>query len=78
MRTYEALSERARHFDQLPEVKEALAAASAPELAQSSTSGFNEAEALKSEADGLDALALRGYANERLDQLVTEVLLGMR
>ena len=33
MRTYLALAERARHFDELPEVKEALEAASAPELA---------------------------------------------
>ena len=36
MRTYLALAERARHFDALPEVADALAAASAPELAQPS------------------------------------------
>ena len=30
MRTYLALAEKARHFDSLPEVQEALAAASAP------------------------------------------------
>ena len=30
MRTYLALAERARHFDSLPEVKEALEAASTP------------------------------------------------
>ena len=80
MRTYEALSERARHFDQLPEVQEALASTSAGELAEPTLDGADgvEADALKAEADGLDALALRGYANERLDQLVTEVLLGMR
>jgi xylose isomerase len=80
MRTYEALSERARHFDQLPEVQEALASTSAGELAEPTLDGAAgaEAETLKAEADGLDALAVRGYANERLDQLVTEVLLGMR
>ncbi len=78
MRTYLALAERARHFDALPEVQEALAAASAPELAQATTDGVAEAEALKAESARLDALAARGYANERLDQLVVEVLMGLR
>jgi xylose isomerase len=80
MRTYEGLSERAQHFDELPEVQEALASTSAGELAEPTLDGAGgaEAEAMKAEADGLDALAVRGYANERLDQLVTEVLLGMR
>jgi xylose isomerase len=80
MRTYAALAERAAHFDALPEVQEALAAASTPELGQPTTDGGGaaEAEALKAEADGLDALAARGYVNERLDQLLVEVLLGVR
>ena len=39
MRTYLALAERARHFDSLPEVRDALAAASTPELAEASTTG---------------------------------------
>jgi xylose isomerase len=78
MRTYLALAERARHFDSLPEVAAALAAASAPELGEPSTSGAGEADALKSEADGLEQLAVRGYANEALDQIVVEVLLGVR
>ncbi len=77
MRTYLVLAERARHFDALPEVQEALEAASAPELALSSVDG-DEAETLKAEADDLDRLAERGYFNERLDQLLTEVLLGVR
>ena len=34
MRTYLALAERARRFDELPEVQEALAAASTPELGE--------------------------------------------
>src|SRR3954454_6290453 len=76
MRPSLALAERARHFDALPEVQEALAAASAPELAQATTDGVTEAEALKAESARLDALAVRGYANERLDQLVVEVLMG--
>jgi xylose isomerase len=33
---------------------------------------------LKAEADALDTLAARGYANERLDQLLVDVLLGVR
>jgi len=75
--TYEALSERARHFDQLPEVAEALAAASATELGEPTVDG-DRSDALKAEADGLDALATRGYRNEHLDQLMVEVLLGLR
>ena len=51
MRTYLALAEKARHFDALPEVQEALAAASTPELAEPSTAGAGEADALKAEAD---------------------------
>jgi xylose isomerase len=80
MRTYLALAEKARHFDALPEVQEALAAASAPELAEPSSSGLGETDALKAEAepDRLDALAERGYANEALDQLLVDVLLGLR
>jgi xylose isomerase len=78
MRTYLALAEKARHFDSLPEVREALAASSTPELAEPSTTGVGEADALKAEADRLDELAKRGYANEALDQLLVEVLLGAR
>ena len=77
MRTYRALAERAAHFDSLPQVQEAMAAASVEELGRASTSGLGEADALKAEAAGLDALAVRGYSNERLDQLVVEVLLGL-
>ena len=77
MATYRALAEKAAHFDALPEVKEALEAASTPELGRASVDG-DEAEALKAESEALDALAERGYYNERLDQLVVEVLLGVR
>jgi xylose isomerase len=77
MRTYRALAERAAHFDSLPQVQEAMAAASVDELGRASTSGVEEADALKAEAEGLDALGVRGYGNERLDQLVVEVLLGL-
>src|SRR6185437_12056939 len=49
----------ARHFDALPEVADALAASATPELAQASCAGAGEADALKVEADDLDALARR-------------------
>src|ERR687897_2399543 len=76
MRTYLVLAEKARHFDSLPEVQEALAASSVGELARPSLDG-DGADELKAEADALDALAGRGYANEHLDQLLIEVLLGV-
>ena len=78
MRTYDALAERAAHFDELPEVVEALAEAGASGLGDASLDAGDTPEALKAEVDGLDALAARGYGNERLDQLVIDVLLGLR
>ena len=77
MRTYLALVEKVRHFDELPEVKEALEAASTPELALASVDG-DDPDTLKTESEALDSLAERGYYNERLDQLLVEVLLGVR
>jgi xylose isomerase len=74
--TYRALAEKAAQFDALPQVQEALAAASVGELAES-TVGDDGPDVLKGEVDGLDALGERGYFNERLDQLVVEVLLGV-
>jgi xylose isomerase len=78
MRTYTALAERARHFDSLPDVQEAMAAASVGELSEPTSSGVGESDALKAEAAQLHRLAERGYHNERLDQLVVDVLLGLR
>ena len=78
MRTYRALAEKARHFDSLPEVQEALAKASAPTLAESTVDAGDSADRLKEEVDALDTLAARGYHNEALDQLVIDVLLGLR
>jgi xylose isomerase len=77
MRTYRALADAAERFDALPEVQEALEAASTPELAVASVDG-DEPDALKAEAGQLDALAERGYYNEKLDQILVEVLLGVR
>ncbi len=77
MRTYRALADAAERFDGLSEVQDALQAASTAELAVPSVDG-DGADALKAEADALDALADRGYYNERLDQLVVDVLMGLR
>ena len=77
MRTYTALAEAAARFDALPEVAAAMELASTAELAQPSVDG-DEPDTLKAEADALDSLAGRGYFNERLDQLVIDVLLGSR
>jgi xylose isomerase len=78
MSTYAALLEKARHFDALPEVQEALEAASVAELGLSTTTGVGEAAELRAAADDLEALAVRGYGNERLDQLAVDVLMGVR
>ena len=78
MRTYSALAERAAQFDALAEVQEAMMAASVAELGEPSVDPSDDADALKAEVDGLDALGARGYFNERLDQLLVEVLMGLR
>jgi xylose isomerase len=77
MRTYLALAERARRFDALPEVQAALEAAAVDELGEASVGG-DPADVLKAEVDQLDGLGARGYFNERLDQLLVDVLLGTR
>ena len=48
-----------------------------PELGEAVDEG-DEADALKAEADAARRAAARGYANEALDQLLVEVLLGVR
>ncbi|HLI59686.1 MAG TPA: xylose isomerase [Solirubrobacteraceae bacterium] len=78
IRTYQALAEKAAHFDSLPEVQEALATAGAADLGTPSTGEEDTPDALKAEGLELDALAARGYGNELLDQLVIDVLLGLR
>jgi xylose isomerase len=80
MRTYKLLAEKALRFAADPEIAAALAAASVPELAQPTVGPYSAAAAAALLAEPLDpaALAARGYANERLDQLVIELLLGVR
>ncbi len=80
MRTYLAFKEKARRFAADPEIAEALAAASVPDLAKPTVGEYTPAAAaaLKDEPVDVEALAARGYANERLDQLVVDLLLGLR
>jgi xylose isomerase len=79
MRTYLILAEKAKAFAADPRVTEALAAAGAPDLARPTIGAYTPeaAQALRDEDFDVDALAARGYANERLDQLVVEHLLGV-
>jgi xylose isomerase len=79
MRTYLALAAKAREFDQDPRVKEALSAAGVPELAESTVGSYSTATAdrLLNEQFDAAALAVRGYANEALDQLVIDRILGI-
>jgi xylose isomerase len=81
MRTYLILAEKARRFHEDPEIAEALAAARAEGLREPTLPGGATPEriaALRAESFDLDALGAQGYANERLDQLVNELLLGVR
>jgi xylose isomerase len=78
MRTYLLLARKARAFDESAEIRAALEAASVAELATPTVGPYSAeaARALLEEAVDVDALAARGYANERLDQALVELLLG--
>ncbi|MQA79191.1 MAG: xylose isomerase [Streptosporangiales bacterium] len=80
MRTYLALAAAARRFDADPDVKAAAEAAYVPELAVPTAGPYSAETAaqLRDAAADTDALAARGYENERLDQLVVDTILGLR
>jgi xylose isomerase len=80
MRTYLALAEKARRFDADPEIQGALAEAKVPELAQPTVDGYSReaVDELLAEQHDLAALGARACRNERLDQLVIDLLLGLR
>jgi len=77
MRTYLILADKARRFHDDPEIAEALAAAQADRLAEATRPAGGLA-AIRDGAEDEAALAAQGYGHERLDQLVTELLLGVR
>lgn len=83
MRTYLILAEKARRFATDPDIAEALAEARTDALSTPTSPDGLGPEALawvRSEGSDVDeaALAVVGYGHERLDQLVTELLLGIR
>jgi xylose isomerase len=78
MRTYLALAAKSREFLASEAIAAAREAARVDELARPSVGPYSPeaAFALLGEDADLDALAGHGYGNERLDQLVVELLLG--
>ena len=77
MRTYLILAEKATRLREDPEIQEALAVAKADQLAEP-TRPAGGLDAIRSGIHDETALAGQGYGHERLDQLVTELLLGVR
>ena len=80
IRTYLILREKSERFHADAEIQEALAAAMVDRLAEPALESVTpDAIAdLRRGPHDLEAMAMRGYGNERLDQLVTELLLGTR
>ena len=80
MRTYLALKATAARMAEDAEINEALQAARVPELALDTVGPYSKeaADSLLAEEHDLAALRARETLNERLDQLVTDLLLGLR
>ncbi len=80
MRTYLVLRERARQWNADPEIQTLLreAGGSAPPVWSTARYSPTHRESLMRESFDRQALASRGLAYERLDQLTMEVLLGVR
>jgi len=76
MRTYLILADKARRFRDDGEIQEALGVANVSSLS-GETSDRGLEQILASEFDE-ESLAAQRYGHERLDQLVTELLLGVR
>ncbi len=77
MRTYLILADKARRFHEDAEIQEALQTAKAADLAEPTAPAGGLEEIRTSTYDEV-ALGAQGYGHERLDQLVTELLLGVR
>ena len=83
MRTYLILRDKVRRFHHDADIAEALETARVSAIAEPTSPGGHGAQAiagLRAGAAGTseDTLAAAGYGHERLDQLVTELLLGVR
>src|SRR4029079_28476 len=77
MRTYLILADKARRFHEDAEIQDALRATKFDALAEPPGVAGGLAELRHAPYDE-GALAAQGYGHERLDQLVTELLLGVR
>ena len=80
MRTYLILKEKVERFAEDTEIQDALAAAHVDDLSLPTLpeTGEDRFARLRKETADVDALAAIGWGHERLDQLVTELLLGVR
>ena len=81
MRTYKILAEKARQYAIDPEIQAASREAGAIDARQPTVAGGYSPEAvaaIRAETFDLDELGARECRNDRLDQLVTELLLGVR
>src|SRR3954454_8833565 len=74
MRTYLILKEKAERMRDDAEIQEALRAAKSDQLAVPT----GPLSVVRSSSPDATELAAQGYGHERLDQLVTELLLGVR
>ncbi len=74
MRTYLILKEKTERMREDPEIQDALRAAKSEQLAVPT----GPLSTVRSASLDEDAVAAQGYGHERLDQLVTELLLGVR
>lgn len=78
MRNWLILRDKARAFRADPEVQEALRDARVDELARPTLAEGEDWRAVRDAAPDIEALAARGGAFERLDQLALEHLYGVR
>jgi xylose isomerase len=81
MRSYLILREKAQRFHEDREIQAALEVAMVGRLAEPTSpdgTGTDAIAALRRGPHDVAGLAAQGYGNERLDQLVTELLLGVR
>ncbi len=80
IRTYLILREKAQRFHMDDEIQAALETAMVDQLAEPALASVtpDAIAALRRGPHDFEAMAARGYGHERLDQLVTELLLGIR
>ena len=80
MRTYLILRDKARRFAEDAEIQDALLEAKVGQLGIPTfpEEGDDRFDRLRRETADVEALGAFGYGHERLDQLVTELLLGVR